>query len=67
MRNLKKLSYKDLIKYDGIGKVKAIELLTALELGKRVYQEVNEIDVINCTNPTNIIKYFKKIAPKAIF
>ena len=47
-----------LIKYDGIGKVKAIELLTSLELGKRVYQEVNETDIINCTNPSNIIKYF---------
>lgn len=58
IRNLKKLTYNDLIKYDGIGKVKAIELLTSLELGKRVYQEVNETDIINCTNPTNIIKYF---------
>ena len=58
IRNLKKLTYNDLIKYDGIGKVKAIEILTSLELGKRVYQEVNETDIINCTNPTNIIKYF---------
>lgn len=58
IRNLKNINYNDLIKYDGIGKVKAIELLTSLELGKRVYQEVNETDIINCTNPTNIIKYF---------
>ena len=58
IRNLKKLTYNDLIKYDGIGKVKAIEILTSLELGKRVYQEVNETDIINCTNPSNIIKYF---------
>lgn len=58
IRNLKNLNYNDLIKYDGIGKVKAIELLTSLELGKRVYQEVNETDIINCTNPSNIIKYF---------
>ena len=58
IRNLKNITYNDLIKYDGIGKVKAIELLTSLELGKRVYQEVNETDIINCTNPNNIIKYF---------
>lgn len=58
IRNLKNITYNDLLKYDGIGKVKAIELLTSLELGKRVYQEVNESDVINCTNPSNIIKYF---------
>ena len=58
IRNLKNINYNDLIKYDGIGKVKAIELLTSLELGKRVYQEVNETDIINCTNPSNIIKYF---------
>ena len=58
IRNLKNINYNDLIKYDGIGKVKAIEILTSLELGKRVYQEVNETDIINCTNPNNIIKYF---------
>ena len=58
IRNLKNLTYNDLTKYDGIGKVKAIEILTSLELGKRVYQEVNETDIINCTNPSNIIKYF---------
>lgn len=33
--NLSKLSVKDLTKFKGIGEVKAIEILTALEIGRR--------------------------------
>ena len=41
--NLSKLSLKDLQKFKGIGEVKAIEILTALEIGKRrAMQEVPE-------------------------
>ncbi len=41
--NLSKLSVSDLTKFKGIGKVKAIEILTALEIGRRkAMQEVPE-------------------------
>lgn len=41
--NLSKLSVNDLTKFKGIGKVKAIEILTALEIGRRrASQEVPE-------------------------
>ena len=33
--NLAKLSVKDLTKFKGIGPVKAVEILTALEIGRR--------------------------------
>lgn len=61
IRNLKELKYNDLIKYEGIGKVKAIELLAALELGKRVYREVEEKDLFICNEPIYIIKYFNDL------
>ena len=58
IRNLKDVSIKTLTNIKGIGKVKAIELLAVIELGKRIYEEVNDNDLISCTNPVNIINYF---------
>ena len=58
IRNLKDVSIKTLTNIKGIGKVKAIELLAVIELGKRIYEEVNENDLISCTSPVNIINYF---------
>ena len=58
IRNLKDISINTLTSIKGIGKVKAIELLAVIELGKRIYTEVNDNDLINCTNPVNIINYF---------
>lgn len=46
--NLSKLSVKNLTKFRGIGEVKAIEILTALEIGRRrAAQEVPERKVIS--------------------
>ena len=42
----------------GIGKVKAIELLTAIEIGRRIYAPVSNEELITCTNPQNIVNYF---------
>lgn len=61
IRNLKEINYNNLIKYEGIGKVKAIELLASLELGKRVYREVDEKDLFICNEPINIVKYFNNL------
>lgn len=58
IRNLKDASINTLTKIKGIGMVKAIELLAAIELGKRIYAEVSDNDLINCTSPVNIINYF---------
>ena len=58
IRSLKDVSINTLTSIKGIGKVKAIELLAVIELGKRIYAEVNDNDLINCTSPVNIINYF---------
>lgn len=58
IRNLKDVSINTLTNIKGIGKVKAIELLAVIELGKRIYEEVNDNDLISCTSPVNIINYF---------
>ena len=58
IRSLKDVSINTLTSIKGIGKVKAIELLAVIELGKRIYAEVNYNDLINCTSPINIINYF---------
>lgn len=61
IRNLKEMTLNQLVKIEGIGKVKAIELLAITELGKRIYMSINETDMINCTNPNNIIHYFNSL------
>ena len=43
---------------DGIGKVKAIEIKAALELGKRVYMTKNEIVKVNFNSSKVIYNYF---------
>ena len=58
---LRDLSIEELMQIKGIGKVKAIELLAITELGKRIYMSINETDMINCTNPNNIIHYFNSL------
>ena len=51
--NLAKLSVKDLTKFKGIGPVKAVEILTALEIGRRrASQEVPEKFQINSSKDT---------------
>ena len=61
IRNLKDMSLNKLMKIEGIGQVKAIEILAIVELAKRIYTPVNEEDIINCTNPNNIINYFHSL------
>ena len=58
IRNLKDVSINTLTNIEGIGKVKAIELLAVIELGRRIFEKVNDNDLISCTNPVNIINYF---------
>lgn len=56
---LKKFNVSKFTKIKGIGYVKAVELITAIELGRRVYYEPPKIDSIKLNNPLSIYEYFK--------
>ena len=58
--NLKYLNINRLMKIEGIGKVKAIELIAAIELGRRVYLEKN-INEIKIRDSNDIYKIFNNI------
>lgn len=57
---LKDIGLSSLTNIDGIGKVKAIELKAAIELGRRVYESSNE-KKIKLNNALTIFDYFKNI------
>lgn len=61
IRELKNVRVNNLINIDGVGKIKAIELIAAIELGKRVYIEEEYNELISLTNPSVIIKYFNNL------
>ena len=46
---------------DGVGKIKAIELLSAIELGRRIYMENEYNDLVYLTNPESIVNYFHNL------
>ncbi len=56
--DLKKLSLGKLININGIGAVKAIEFLAALELGRRVYEQKPLDNNLKCNSAYKIYKYF---------
>lgn len=58
---LNDIGISSLMKIDGIGRVKAIELKAALELGRRVYYNNKNIEKIKFNNPINVYEYFKDI------
>ena len=58
---LKDIGITSLTNIDGIGKVKAIELKAAIELGRRVYANNLEINRIKFNSPIMIYEYFKNI------
>lgn len=63
IEDITKLRYTTLNKLtniNGIGNVKAIELLASLELGKRVYYEKEKSQII-LNNTTKVFEYFKDI------
>ena len=60
LSNLQNATINKLIKINGIGKVKAIELLASLELGKRVYYKKTKEDII-LNNTQKVYDYFKDI------
>ena len=56
--NLKNITINKLIEIEGIGTIKAIELISAIELGRRIFETVSVKKLISCTDPINIINYF---------
>ena len=60
IKDLKNITINFLTKINGIGKVKAIELLSSLELGKRVYYVQNK-ENIKLNNSKKIYEYFKDL------
>ncbi len=57
--DLKKLSLSKLISINGIGAVKAIEFLAALELGRRVYESKPLENDLRCNSAHKIFNHFK--------
>lgn len=58
---LKDIGINSLMKVEGIGRVKAIEIKAALELGKRVYMNIDNADKISFNNALSIYEYFYNI------
>lgn len=56
--NLKDAKFNQLLTIEGIGKAKATEILACIELGRRIYENTPLEQMIECTNPSNIISYF---------
>ena len=61
IKDLKNIRINNLLNIEGIGKIKAIELISAIELGRRVYEEDDYQDLVTLTNPSTIIKYFNNL------
>ena len=61
INKLKDIGINSLMKIDGIGKVKAIELKAALELGRRIYTNRDNVERIDLNNPENVYNYFYDI------
>lgn len=58
IRELKNIRVNSLTSIEGIGKVKALELISAIELGRRVYEDTSYGEMASLTNPIDIINYF---------
>ncbi len=57
--NLSKMNINDFLNIKGIKKVKAIELLSCIEIARRIaYEESLDVDVIE--NPTNLINWLNR-------
>ena len=61
INKLKDIGINTLMNIDGIGKVKAIEIKAALELGKRVYNNQEKLDKISFNSAEIIYNYFVNI------
>lgn len=58
INELKNMEVGTLANIFGMSKIKAIELMAAIELGRRVYTNDNYDDFVYLTDPKSIINYF---------
>lgn len=58
IKNIKDIGINRLMKISGIGRVKAIELKAAVEIGRRVYLDIGNIDLINLGSSMEIYQHF---------
>ena len=58
INELKDMEINTLMNIEGMSKVKAIELVAAIELGRRVYMDDGYKELVELTNPSAIINYF---------
>ena len=58
---LKNKSINNLSSIEGMSKIKSIELVAAIELGKRVYEDNKYENLFKLTNPNTIINYFHSL------
>lgn len=58
IENLRNISFHQLLEIEGIGQIKAIELIAMIEFMKRMNASVSEREIISFKNPSTIIRYF---------
>lgn len=61
IKRLKDIGINTLMGINGIGRVKAIEIKAAIELGRRIYIENNKLGGIILNNSLKIYEYFKDL------
>ena len=61
IRRLKDIGINTLMGINGIGRVKAIEIKAAIELGRRIYIENNKLNGVILNNSLKIYEYFKDL------
>lgn len=61
INEFKDFSVQSLSKIDGMSTIKATEIIAAIELGRRVYNEDKYNELINLTSPSSIINYFHSL------
>lgn len=57
IKNLKHTTYNELKKFKGVGQVKAVDVLAAIEFARRLYSE--EIVNIKCDSPKSVAHHFR--------
>ncbi|MBF0710479.1 MULTISPECIES: DNA repair protein RadC [unclassified Gemella] len=58
VKNLRYATYNELKKFKGVGQVKALDIIAAIEFSARIYSdEITE--VIKCDNPKTIAQYYR--------
>ena len=59
IKNLVKLNFTEITKFKGIGEAKACELLSVIELSKRINNEITTIQNVKITSTILVYKYYK--------